>query len=379
MYMKFSLMITVNILTAVVVYGTILPSAEIKKLNESELVKFNTRDNARSFGLNVDVYYPKCMTLENGGFQPHTVAKMSYEWNDFEIYVQMVLSVFPADKQAIDNLKASIEDVPKAEDVASLMPTGAALIDCGVVNIRDVKVLWYEFSHTTFRMGESIRGLLRMYMIPADSGYVMNYQFSVGCATNRDPTSDFRALDPLFRKCAVALTLCDYSQFQNIGAGYKVQNTSPVTVLGVKLGEKYSCDHRFALGEDSYMAEWTPSKSFMKFSRYRVHLSSPNYVAYAVEADAYMMDSDEARKYVSQVKKVVEDKYSCKMSDVGDGLRWQSYFGGKYIDANGKEHDRFLVELRMENFPKAKSRVLFFAKDLEIEYRELNRTAIDAL
>lgn len=197
---------------------TIMPTSEIAKLNMGRLTKFNTRNIPGSFGLDVDVYYPDCMTYEQGGFQTHTVGKASYAWNDFEVLVQVLVSIYNPGPNEIKGLKQAIASVANKAELSEMIPSGGKFIDGGIVNLRDIKVLWFEFERTASRMGESSRGIYRAYMIPADAGYMLYLQFAVSCKTGKNPTEDFRALKPMITQCAVALSLKDYSQFDKSGS-----------------------------------------------------------------------------------------------------------------------------------------------------------------
>lgn len=197
------------------VAATVIPASEIRKIATAQLAKFNTRELKGAFGLDVDVYYPDVMKFETGGFQSHTVGKASYEWNDYEMLVQIMLGVFNPGKEAIRELNEAIAGITDKKEIGGFLPTGATFIDAGVTSIRDTKVIWCESENRMERMGESNWGMSRMYMIPADSGYLLNLQFSVSCVTGKSPKADFDALRKVFAKCAVALTLKDYSQFNS--------------------------------------------------------------------------------------------------------------------------------------------------------------------
>lgn len=193
--------------------GTIMPTSEILKLNACNLTKFNTRSLPRSCGLDVDVYYPECMKFEEGGFQPHTIAKASYEWNDFEVLVQISVAAADCGKSAARTLKKAIPEMGKEDIKAMSMGAGGEFLNGGVVNIRDVKIVWFDVFSKVGRMGESSLTVMRQYVIPADAGKLFYLRFSVGSVNGISPLGDFNALNPMFKKCAVALTLKQYDQF----------------------------------------------------------------------------------------------------------------------------------------------------------------------
>lgn len=202
-------MTAINVSTA----GTTIPASEIRKLNASDLAKFNTRNLPRSHGLDVDVYYPEFMKFEMGGFQPHTIAKASYEWNDFEVLVQISAAAEDCGKSAVRTLKEGISELDK-DDVKEIAETGGGkFLDGGIVNIREVKIIWFDMLCKIDRMGESTLIAMRQYVIPADAGKLFYLRFSVGNTNCASPLDDFNALKPMFKRCAMALTLKQYSQF----------------------------------------------------------------------------------------------------------------------------------------------------------------------
>lgn len=195
--------------------NTILPSSEILKLNTCDLAKFNTRKLPGSCGLDVDVYYPKCMEFEEGGFQTHTIGKVSYESNGDESLVMITASVFNPGKELARAFRDMIAEGIDEEDLADFIPNGAKFLGGGIVSIRERKVIWCEFEIVVERMGVTTGEMIRYYMIPADSGYLFNLSFSVTSATGKIPRNDFNALRPMIQSCAVSLTLKDYAQFNS--------------------------------------------------------------------------------------------------------------------------------------------------------------------
>ena len=191
---------------------TLMPSSVIEKLNKAGLAKFNTRELPSSCGLDVDVYYPSCMKFEMCGFQPHTIGKVQYEWNDSEVFVQITVSVFNKGVKAVNELMEEI-DAMTNEDLQDLVPDSLKYVDGGFVNIRTIKIPWYQFVGNVQRMGESIAMAGRNYMILSERGYLMNLLISVGSVIGKDPSNDLAALYPMIRRCTTALTLREYSQF----------------------------------------------------------------------------------------------------------------------------------------------------------------------
>lgn len=201
--------------------NTIMPATEIYKLNSCNFTNFNTKSLPSSCGLDVDVYYPQCMSFEKGGYQTHTIGKASYEWNDFEVLVQISVAAEDCGKSKVKNLKKTIPDMNR-DDIGELATVnGGKFLDGGIVNIRDIKVLWFETLNNVNRMGESSLLVMRQYIIPADSGKMFYLRFSVGSANGQSPRNDFNALKPMFQRCAVALTLKQYDQFYKPSPGWK--------------------------------------------------------------------------------------------------------------------------------------------------------------
>jgi len=198
-----------------------MPASEIEKLNSSNITNFNTRSISTACGLDVDVYYPSCMKYEQGGFQTHTVGKASYEWNDYEVLVQISAAVEDCGKVKVKILKSAIPDMNQKDFKDLAEANGGKYLGGGIVNIRDVKVVWFDSLSEVNRMGESTLLVLRQYIIPADSGKLFYLRFSVGSMNGVSPLNDFKALAPMVRRCAVALTLKEYSQFHKTGPAWK--------------------------------------------------------------------------------------------------------------------------------------------------------------
>ena len=132
--------------------------------------------------------------------------------------VQISVAVENCGRTKVLVLRRTIPDMNQSDikDIATAV--GGVYLGGGIVNIRDVKVLWFETQNNVTRMGESSIGITRQYLIPANGGRLFFLRFSVSSVNGMSPINDFRALEFMFRKCAVALTLKDYSQFYNSGS-----------------------------------------------------------------------------------------------------------------------------------------------------------------
>lgn len=114
---------------------------------------------------------------------------------------------------AVDILRLVIPQMTKNDIKEMFSADGMQFLNGGVTQIRTANVLWCDVSSKVIRMGETSSMVMRHYMIPANEGKSFSLQISVGHIGSTPPLDDFKALMPMIKRCAIALTLVQPSQF----------------------------------------------------------------------------------------------------------------------------------------------------------------------